>query len=97
MVGSYDPRVDRVQLKGDRIKHWMSEGASVSDTVHNLLVSEKIIDAKKINVLPKKHPPKSVAEEKPAEEKKSVEKAVPQEEETVSGTEASVASENAAE
>jgi len=26
----------------------------VSDTVHNLLVSNKIIDAKKINVLPKK-------------------------------------------
>jgi small subunit ribosomal protein S16 len=54
MVGSYDPRVDRVELKADRIKHWISMGATVSDTVHNLLVSEKIIDAKKINVLPKK-------------------------------------------
>ena len=29
-------------------------GAQTSDTVHNLLVSQKIIDAKKINVLPKK-------------------------------------------
>jgi len=54
MVGSYDPKVDRVELKADRIKHWMSMGATVSDTVHNLLVSQKIIDAKKINVLPKK-------------------------------------------
>jgi small subunit ribosomal protein S16 len=52
MVGSYDPRVDRVELKADRIKHWMSHGAQVSDTVHNLLVSQKIIDAKKINILP---------------------------------------------
>lgn len=54
MVGSYDPRVNTVSLKADRIKHWMSMGATVSDTVHNLLVSEKIISAKKINVLPKK-------------------------------------------
>ncbi len=54
MVGSYDPRVDTVSLKADRIKYWISMGATVSDTVHNLLVSQKIIDAKKINVLPKK-------------------------------------------
>jgi len=53
MVGSYDPRVNTVTLKADRIKHWMSMGATVSDTVHNLLVSQKIIDAKKRNVLPK--------------------------------------------
>ncbi len=62
MVGSYDPRVNRANLKADRIKHWMSHGAQVSDTVHNLLVSQKIIDAKKINILPK-----FVAPEKPAE------------------------------
>lgn len=54
MVGSYDPKVDRVELKGERIKEWMKQGATVSGTVHNLLVSNKIIDAKKINVLPKK-------------------------------------------
>lgn len=54
MVGSYDPRVNTVSLNAERIKHWISNGAQTSDTVHNLLVSEKIIDAKKINVLPKK-------------------------------------------
>jgi small subunit ribosomal protein S16 len=53
MVGSYDPRVDRIDLKAERIKHWISMGATISDTVHNLLVSKKIIDAKKINILPK--------------------------------------------
>ncbi len=52
MVGSYDPKVDRVELKADRIKHWLGLGATVSDTVHNLLVSNKIIDGKKINILP---------------------------------------------
>jgi small subunit ribosomal protein S16 len=66
MVGSYDPRVDRVDLKADRIKHWLSMGATTSETVHNLLVSNKIIDAKKINVLPKKTVAK-VEVETPAE------------------------------
>jgi len=68
MVGSYDPRVDRVELKGERIQEWMKHGATVSGTVHNLLVSKKIIDAKKINVLPKKTAP---VKETPAAEASS--------------------------
>jgi len=66
MVGSYDPRTNRVELDGERIKHWMDHGATVSGTVHNLLVSNKILDGKKINVLPRKSPP--VKEEAPAPE-----------------------------
>jgi len=62
MLGSYDPRVNRVTLKEDRIKHWMSMGATVSDTVHNILISEKLIEGKKINVLPRKSPPKKEEE-----------------------------------
>ena len=54
LLGNYDARTDHVELKAERIKHWMSKGAQVSDTVHNLLVSNKIIDGKKRNVLPKK-------------------------------------------
>ncbi len=54
MVGSYDPRSNTSDLKADRIKHWISMGAQPSDTVHNLLISNKIIEGKKINVLPKK-------------------------------------------
>ena len=50
MVGSYDPRSNTSDLKADRIKHWMSEGAQPSDTVHNLLISQKVIEGKKINV-----------------------------------------------
>lgn len=52
MVGSYDPRSDRVELQAERIMHWIQSGAQPSGTVHNLLVSQKIIDAKKVNVLP---------------------------------------------
>lgn len=54
VLGSYDPRIDRTDLKADRIKHWLSMGATVSDTVHNILINQKIIEGKKINVLPKK-------------------------------------------
>ena len=63
MLGSYDARTDRVELKADRIKHWISMGTTVSDTVHNLLISQKIIEGKKINVLPRKSPPKKEGEE----------------------------------
>lgn len=62
MLGSYDARTDRVELKADRIKHWISMGTTVSDTVHNLLVSQKVIEGKKINVLPRKSPPKVESE-----------------------------------
>ena len=55
-VGSYNPHVDSTTLKGERIKHWLSVGAQASDTVHNILVKEGVIDGKKINVLPKKSP-----------------------------------------
>jgi len=54
MVGSYSPHTNKAELKADRIKHWIANGAQPSDTVHNLLVSNKIIEGKKINVLPKK-------------------------------------------
>lgn len=68
VLGNYDPRTDRIELKADRIKHWLGMGATVSDTLHNILVSQKIIDAKKINVLPRKSPPP--AAEASAEETK---------------------------
>ncbi|MDZ4226409.1 MAG: 30S ribosomal protein S16 [Patescibacteria group bacterium] len=52
LLGSYDPRSDRIDLKAERIKHWIGMGATVSDTMHNLLISEKVIEGKKINILP---------------------------------------------
>lgn len=56
VVGSYDPRRDSRSVKADRVTYWISKGAQVSPTLHNLLVSEKIISGKKVNVLPKKKP-----------------------------------------
>ena len=54
VLGNYDPRRDYAQVEGEAIKDLMSKGAQLSPTVHNLLLKLKIIEGKKINVLPKK-------------------------------------------
>ena len=71
VLGSYDPRLENKieNFKIDRIKECMSKGAKLSDTVHNFLVSKKVIAGKKINTLPKRTPIKK--EEAKTEEKKA--------------------------
>ncbi len=54
ILGSYDPRKSVDLLKTDRIKYWLEKGIAVTGSVHNLFVKHKVIDAKKVNVLPKK-------------------------------------------
>ncbi len=49
ILGYVDPLTKRKSLEKDRILHWIKMGAQPSDTMHNLLVNEKIIDAKKVN------------------------------------------------
>jgi len=64
VLGSLDIKKGSATLNAERVKHWIANGAQVSDTVHNLLISEKIIEGKKINVLPRKSPiVKEVAED----------------------------------
>ncbi len=56
ILGTYNPHSNTSVLKNERIKHWMDNGAQISDTVHNLFIKEKVIDGSTINVLPKKTP-----------------------------------------
>jgi len=49
-VGYVDPLKKRRSFNAERIQYWLSKGAQASSTVHNLLVSEKIIEADKIHV-----------------------------------------------
>lgn len=61
-LGFFDPLTKRKSLKKERVLYWIKNGAKPSDTVHNLLVKEKIIKAKKINLSKKpKQDPKEVA------------------------------------
>lgn len=64
VLGSYDPRQENKleQFDIEKIKTHMSNGAKLSDTVHNFLVSKKAIPGKKKNVLPKKSPIKKEVE-----------------------------------
>lgn len=56
ILGSYNVKSGEVLFKGDRIKEWIKNGAQVSDTVHNFLVGQKIIEAPKKNSLSRKSP-----------------------------------------
>lgn len=60
IMGTYNPKEGKEAVfKSDRIKHWMSKGAKLSDTIHNILVHQKVLDGKKKNVLGKKLPTKA--------------------------------------
>jgi small subunit ribosomal protein S16 len=56
ILGSYDARKTTDNFNADRIKYWLGQGVKPTGTVHNLLVTHKILDAKKVNVLPRKKP-----------------------------------------
>jgi small subunit ribosomal protein S16 len=64
ILGTYNVKAGIFEAKKDRVKHWMSVGAQVSPTVHNLLITKGILEGKKVNVLPRKSPVKK--EEKKA-------------------------------
>jgi len=70
VLGSYDSRDDKAKIiDGERVKYWISKGAKLSGTLHNFLVGTKVIEGKKINVLPKKRPIKKEEETKKEETK----------------------------
>lgn len=48
LLGSYNPKSKQKKFNKDRILHWISKGAQVSPTMHNMLVDEKIIDKAKV-------------------------------------------------
>ena len=56
VLGHFDTRRDNKPEQFDlaRVKHWMSQGAQVSDTVHNFLVEHKVIEGKKLEQAPEK-------------------------------------------
>src|SRR3989344_4631206 len=55
---SYNPKTKERILNTERIKYWLSVGAKASGTMHNMLITAGIIEGKKVNVLPRKSPPK---------------------------------------
>ena len=72
-VGTYNPMVakdsdDRVILKQERIKYWLSQGAKPSDRVARFLGQAEIIQLPGRSDQTKQHLEEAPAEEAPAEE-----------------------------
>lgn len=70
ILGFYNPRKKEKNFKKERIEHWLSKGAQLSPTVHNLLVDEGILKEPKL----KAWRPKRKEEPKEAEALKKEEK-----------------------
>jgi len=68
-LGWYDTRIKNKteQLDVEEIKKYMKNGAQLSLTLHNYLVSQKVIEGKKMNALPKKKPIKKDSPTAPAD------------------------------
>lgn len=69
ILGVYNPRVSAeiVNLKKDRLNYWLSKGAKLSATVHNLLVNQGVINAPKVKIVKLKKKATAPEEAKPTE------------------------------
>lgn len=79
-LGFFNPRANPpiVQFKIERIKYWIEKGAQLSDTIHNLLVEQKIIAGekrKKVKISKKRAA--KIAEKKKANETAAAASSVP--------------------
>lgn len=72
ILGHYNPRTEAkiVDLKEERLKYWISQGAQLSATVNNLLVTAGVVNAPKMKVQRRKKA-KGGEEAKPAEAPKA--------------------------
>ncbi|MBB3173974.1 small subunit ribosomal protein S16 [Endobacter medicaginis] len=68
-VGSYNPMLpsdhaDRVRLVGERISHWLSNGAVATDRVARFLGNAGLVEKPAYNEQPKQSAPKKKAQER---------------------------------
>ncbi len=68
-LGLYNPRNKEFTVKEERVKYWLEKHIPLSPTVHNLFVTKKLIDAKKVHAWqPRKKAEAPVAPASPAGE-----------------------------
>ncbi len=56
-LGSYNPKSKELQAKAERVNYWLSQGAQMTTTVNNLLVSHQIVKGEIIRVVSKQPAP----------------------------------------
>ena len=56
IIGSYNPRSKKFQVKEERTKYWIAQRVEMSPTVHNLFVNNKLVEGAKVRAFntPKK-------------------------------------------
>ena len=72
ILGFYNPLTKEKNVMKERIAYWISQGARHSDTAHNFLIREGVIQGKKISVHAKSKKEEVVSQDKEVtkEEKK---------------------------
>ncbi|MBI3305154.1 30S ribosomal protein S16 [Candidatus Parcubacteria bacterium] len=65
VVGSYNPKTKAINLKSDRVTHYLAHGATCSDTVWNLFVREGVVPGLK-RPFKSSRPQSAVAADAPA-------------------------------
>jgi small subunit ribosomal protein S16 len=70
-LGIWDPVNKKLDIDKNQVKDWLNKGAQPSDTVHNILVKEKIIKGEKIRTTTEKKSKKSTSSETSDKEKKA--------------------------
>jgi small subunit ribosomal protein S16 len=82
ILGHYDPHSKQLEVKEDRVKHWLEQGSTISPSANNLLVDKGILEGEKKNTIKLKKKKKeelqqkqeeASEEEAPAEEDASTE------------------------
>ena len=71
-LGVHDTIRGVTSIDKNRVIHWISRGAQVSDTMHNILIVNGVIQGVKKNVLPKKHPIRKESDTKETAESAAV-------------------------
>ncbi len=69
-LGWYNPHTNLASVNSERVKYWIQNGAQPTDSVHNVLVREKVQEGPKIPKHGKSKKPVEEQAEPVAEEKK---------------------------
>ena len=48
ILGSYNPYNKELKVKTDRVKYWLSKGSTMTPSVNNLFIDQKIITGEKV-------------------------------------------------
>lgn len=86
-VGTYNPKTKAFTVDADRIKVRKADGAQISPSLMNLLITKGVLEGKKVNVLPRKHPIKKEAEAAPVPTEAQIAAPEPEEASTESAAE----------